>query len=171
MTLAEGYKGKLYRALNPVWAKKPLSGKGAARHGGRFNARGTPALYCSLSPVTALREANQVGDLQPTTLVSYDADIERVFDTGSVDDLAAYGMSPGNLASLAWRDDMIRRGSAKTQDFAKKLIADGFAAILVRSFARGAGENDFNLVLWKWGKKAPHRLTLIDDEDRLGGKG
>ena len=36
-------------------------------------------LYTSLSIMTALREANQVGSLQPTTLVSYDADIEQGF--------------------------------------------------------------------------------------------
>jgi RES domain-containing protein len=39
-----------------------------------------PALYTSLTIMTAPKEANQVGNLQPTTLVSYDADIEDVFD-------------------------------------------------------------------------------------------
>ena len=74
------YRGKLYRALNPVYAREPLSGRGAELYGGRFNPKGVPALYSSLSVMTALREANQVGNLQPTTLVSYDAEIERVFD-------------------------------------------------------------------------------------------
>ena len=74
------YRGKLYRALNPLYAREPLSGKGAERYGGRFNPKGMPALYCSLTALTALREANQVGNLQPTTLVSYEADIEGVFD-------------------------------------------------------------------------------------------
>ena len=69
------YRGKLYRALNPIHAREPLSGRGAALYGGRFNPKGTPALYASLSPMTALREANQVGNLQPTTLVAYDAEI------------------------------------------------------------------------------------------------
>ncbi|MEM9765192.1 MAG: RES family NAD+ phosphorylase, partial [Pseudomonadota bacterium] len=70
------HRGLLYRALNPVYAGEPLSGRGAALHGGRFNARGTPALYLSLSPATALREANQVGTLQPTTLVAYEAALD-----------------------------------------------------------------------------------------------
>ena len=74
------YKGKLYRALNPIYAREPLSGRGAELYGGRFNPKGMPALYSSLSVMTALSEANQVGNLQPTTLVSYDAEIERVFD-------------------------------------------------------------------------------------------
>lgn len=33
------YVGLLYRALNPVHAREPLSGEGARRYGGRFNAR------------------------------------------------------------------------------------------------------------------------------------
>jgi len=65
------FAGFLYRALNPVYARDPLSGRGAQLYGGRFNPKGTPALYASLSPMTALREANQVGTLQPTTLVAY----------------------------------------------------------------------------------------------------
>ena len=75
------FTGFLYRALNPVYARDPLSGRGAQLYGGRFNPKGTPALYASLSPMTALREANQVGTLQPTTLVAYDADIRPVFDS------------------------------------------------------------------------------------------
>ncbi len=76
MPLKDGrYKGALYRALNPVYAREPLSGRGAELYGGRFNQKGIPALYTALDPATALREANQVGSLQPTLLVSYRADL------------------------------------------------------------------------------------------------
>ena len=74
------YSGKLYRAFNPAYASEPLSGRGAELHGGRFNPKGTPALYLALSPHTALQEANQAGSFQPTTVVSYDADIDSLFD-------------------------------------------------------------------------------------------
>ncbi|WP_318012114.1 RES domain-containing protein [Mesorhizobium sp. CA12] len=50
--------------------RKPMSGCGAELYGGRFNPKGMPALYASTAVVTALREANEVGDLQPTTLVA-----------------------------------------------------------------------------------------------------
>ncbi len=75
------YSGRLYRALNPVYARDPLFGLGAELYGGRFNAKGVPALYTALDPTTALREANQVGSLQPTILVSYMADVGPIFDT------------------------------------------------------------------------------------------
>ncbi|MEC4590087.1 MULTISPECIES: RES family NAD+ phosphorylase [Nitrospirillum] len=161
------YRGLLYRALNPVYAREPLSGRGAEFHGGRFNTKGTPALYCALSIMTAVREANQVGTLQPTTLVSYDADIATVFDTRDTAALASEGMDADGLADPAWRERMRQTGEAPTQAFARRLIAQGFHGLLVRSYARGAGAMDLNLVLWRWGSAAPCRLTLIDDEQRL----
>ena len=162
------YKGKLYRAFNPVWAARPLSGEGAAQHGGRFNPRGLPALYCSLDPLSALREANQVGDLQPTVLVAFDADISDVFNSRAAAELQRFGMMRDSLGNPGWRDQMLRDGEAETQVFARKLLEAGYAGLRVRSFARGAGEEVVNLVLWRWGDDLPHRLTLIDDEQRLG---
>ncbi|WEX75027.1 RES domain-containing protein [Sinorhizobium numidicum] len=161
------YHGKLYRALNPIYAREPLSGRGAELYGGRFNPKGVPALYSSLSVMTALREANQVGSLQPTTLVSYDAEIERVFDTRDEEALAAEHMDAVALADSTWRDQMKANGEARTQAFARRLIAGGYHALLVRSFAPGATAEDLNLVLWTWGGAAPSRLVLIDDEGRL----
>jgi len=162
-----GYSGKLYRALNPVYAITPMSGEGAMRYGGRFNPRGVPALYCSLSIMTAIREANQVGSLQPTTLVSYDAELEAVFDGTDATALLAEGYDETLLSANSWRDEMGAKGEAQTQTLARALIAKGYQGILVRSFAPGASENDLNLVLWQWGDTPPSRLTLIDDESRL----
>lgn len=161
------YRGKLYRALNPVYAREPLSGRGAELYGGRFNPKGVPALYSSLSVMTALREANQVGSLQPTTLVSYDAEIDAVFDSRDETALRAEGMDASALADAAWRDQMKASGESRTQAFARQLIAGGYHALLVRSFAPGSTAGDLNLVLWTWGARAPSRLLLIDDENRL----
>jgi RES domain-containing protein len=161
------FQGKLYRALNPGFARQPMSGRGAELYGGRFNRKGTPALYTCLTVMTALREANQAGSLQPTTLISYDADIARVFDSRDVAALGAEGMNPSSLADPSWRDEMKAKGEADTQLFAGRLAAAGYHGLLVRSFAPGASGSDLNLVLWQWGADAPARLTLIDDEGRL----
>ncbi|MER8387682.1 RES domain-containing protein [Mesorhizobium sp. M0166] len=161
------YRGALYRALNPNYAREPLSGRGAELYGGRFNPNGVAALYSSLSVVTALREANQVGSLQPTTLVAYDAHIEDIFDSRDEDALKAEGMNPAVLSDTTWREQMNVSGEAMTQTFARRLMANGFNALLVKSFAPGATDNDLNLVLWRWSDRAPSRLTLIDDENRL----
>jgi len=161
------FRGPLYRALNPVYARQPLSGRGAELYGGRFNLKGTPALYASLTVMTALREANQAGSFQPTTLVSYDAEIERVFDCRDEAALQAEGMDAAALGDGTWRDQMKATGESRTQAFARRLIARDYCAMLVRSFAPGASEADLNLVLWRWGDAPPSRLILIDDEDRL----
>jgi RES domain-containing protein len=151
-----------------------MSGRGAALYGGRFNPQGVPALYCCLSVMTAIREANQAGNLQPITLVSYDADVASVFDARDAEALASEGMDAAALAASTWRDEMKTRrdemrtsGEARTQSFARRLIAGGYRGLLVRSFAPGTSEDDLNLVIWPRGDNSPSCLTLIDDEGRL----
>lgn len=157
------FQGIIYRTLNPVHARMPLSGRGAELYGGRFNRKGTPALYTSLSIMTALREANQVGSLQPTTLVSYAAELEPIFDSRDAAALRIEGMDKVALADGTWRDQMKATGEAKTQVFARRLTLAGYHGLLVRSFAPGATQDDLNLVLWDWSET----ITLIDDESRL----
>lgn len=147
------HRGKLYHALNPLFAREPLSGRGVALYGGRFNAKGMPALYCSLSVMTALREANRAGSLQPTALVSYEAEIDRIFGCRDEAALRAEGFDGTALADGAWRDRMRTGGEAPTQIFARRLAKAGHGGLLVRSFASGATDEDLNLVLWSWGDK------------------
>ncbi|MBX9457547.1 MAG: RES domain-containing protein [Rhizobium sp.] len=161
------YQGTLFRALNPVHARQPLSGRGAELHGGRFNPRGVPALYTSLSILTALREANQVGHLQPTTLVSYQADVRSILDTRDPAAREAEGIDPAVLSDPGWRDQMRADGMSRTQELARRLMSGGYSGLLVRSFAAGAGPDDLNLVLWTWDRPGMAHLTLIDDENRL----
>jgi RES domain-containing protein len=168
MPLAGGrYVGPLYRALNPVYARVPLSGEGAARYGGRFNPIGLETLYTALSPATALAEANQVGSLQPTILVSYDADVGPVFDTRDREALAGQGSDVARLADPGWRAAMLAGAPVPTQDLAKALVRQGYAGMLVRSFAKGAPVDGLNLVLWRWSGETCD-LSVVDDEDRLG---
>ena len=160
------YQGKLYRALNPVYAREPLSGRGAELYGGRFNPKGMPALYTSVTAITALKEANQAGSLQPTTLVSYDADITPLFDTRDGALLNDHGIKAQTLGTATWRDDMNVFSEAPTQRLARTLKNEGFCGLIVRSFAPGATDADINVVLWTWGDILPHQLILIDDEQR-----
>jgi len=160
------YEGKLYRALNPIYARELLSGSGVELYRGRFNPKGMPAIYTSLSALTALREAGQIGHRRPTTLVTYDALFERIFDSRDKDALNAEGMDADALADPSWRDEMKESGEARTQRFASRLSAAGYHGLLVRSFAPGASDDDLNLVLWRWSKTPPARLSVIDDENR-----
>jgi RES domain-containing protein len=72
-----------------------------------------------------------------------------------------------DLAYPGWNREMLEGKVPASQSLAKRLRADGFVAMLVRSFARGAGGGDDNLVLWQWGDNLPSRVRVIDDESRL----
>jgi RES domain-containing protein len=155
----------VYRALNPVWVKDPLSGEGARRYGGRFNPKGMAALYCTLDPVTAVREVSQIGQpLQPTILVSFHADIDPVFDATDPKALAGQSMTPEALAANDWRVEMAAGKDAPTQRFARRLFQAGHAGMLAPSYARLAPPQARNLILWRW---TPETLRLIDDDRRL----
>ncbi len=70
-----------YRMHTPKWAVAPTSGAGAAKHGGRLNRPGIPALYLSLDSATAVKEYQQVSTLlSPGTLVSYRVSASPVVD-------------------------------------------------------------------------------------------
>lgn len=76
-----------YRVHTPRWAHAPLSGDGAAIHGGRANRQGVRALYLSLELETALAEYKQLSPLMPPgTLVSYTMKLGPVVDLRSVID-------------------------------------------------------------------------------------
>ena len=101
---------------------------------------------------SAIREANQIGTLQPTTLVAYRGDLDPVFDATDANALQDYGLSLAELAADDWRIRMRDAGKAPTQLLAERLIADGHVGMQVRSFAKGATSTDLNMVLWKWAK-------------------
>jgi len=161
------YQGRLYRALNVIWQLEPLSGAGAEMYGGRFNAKGTPALYTSFDLATAIRESMQDLPLQPTTVVSFIADIADLADLSTPELVRDAGASMEQLTDPNWREEMDRLGTSASQRLAAVFIAKGFSGMKVRSFAPGSTAADFNLVLWKWGDTLPYQLKLVDDQNRL----
>ena len=165
------FRGLVYRAHSPQWSWAPLSGEGARRHGGRFNRRGIPALYTSLAPLTAVREAQPLGrPMQPLTLCACDVDAEPVFDALSEESCQSMDVSHHDLTCPTWEADMLVGSIPASQALADRLIAAGFAGMRVHGFAVGTGAGDTNLVMWRWGPETPHRVVLIDDEGRLSGR-
>lgn len=70
-------QGRAIRAHNRQWSWTPLSGEGERRHGGRFNRRGIPALYTSVTPLTAIREVQPLGRAENVSVASDDEVKER----------------------------------------------------------------------------------------------
>ena len=160
------FQGIVYRAHDPRWSWPPTSGEGARLHGGRFNRIGVPALYTSLSPVTALREVSPLRHrMQPLMLCSYEIDAGPVFD--ALDSRNLRAVTDAQLRCPDWELIMNRGAVPASQALADRLIAAGYVGIRVRSFAIGSNADDLNLVLWRWSDNLPSRVALIDDEHRL----
>jgi len=158
----------VYRAHNPEWSWDPLSGAGARLHGGRFNRRSVPAFYASLDVLVAVREASPLGaPFHPVTLCQYRVDCEGIFDTGDPKAMRRERVTRNELDCPSWNQEMLEGKVPASQQLADRLVAKGYVGILVRSFAHGAGPEDMNLVLWKWTKRRPYKVTLFDPDHRL----
>lgn len=162
------FQGTCYRAHDPRWSFKPISGVGATVHGGRFNPKGVEALYLSLTIMTAIREASQgfAFKIDPYVLCSYDVDCADIADLRKDAGRASHGIDLGEMA-CAWFVDAAGGKEPPSWRIARKLMADGHAGTLVPSFAPGAADDDHNLVLWKWGARPPHKVTVFDPSGRL----
>ena len=162
------FQGAVYRAHNPEWSWDPLSGAGARLHGGRFNRRGLSALYTSLDVLVAVREASPLGaPFHPLTLCQYRVDCEDILDTRDRKAMKRERITQGELECPSWNQEMLEGKVPASQQLADRLLAKGYAGMLVRSFVHGVGSEDINLVLWKWTKRRPHKVTLFDPDHRL----
>jgi hypothetical protein len=56
---------------------------------------------------------------------------------------------------------LIASGESGSQKFARRFVAEGYAAFIVRSFARGAARGALNLVVGRWGPAPPTKLAVI----------
>ncbi|MCX8280044.1 RES family NAD+ phosphorylase [Phyllobacterium sp. 0TCS1.6C] len=162
------YVGTCYRAHDPRWAFKPISGDGAAIRGARFNPKGVPALYLGLGIMTAVKEANQgfAHRIDPCVLCSYEVDCENVADLATEQGRAEHSVDLGEMA-CGWAMALARGERPASWSIYDRLKASGIAGILVPSFAPGAEEDDTNLVLWRWGQDLPHKVTVFDPSGRL----
>ena len=161
-------RGQVYRAHNPRWSFAPTSGDGAARHGGRFNPVGVPALYTSATLEGAWREAQQglAFKAQPLLICVYDVDCEDVADLREDATRVALGVDPADLA-CAWESLASLGKTPPSWAIAQRLLAAGTAAAVVPSFAPGAPASDRNVVFWRWADVLPHQVRVTDDGRRL----
>ena len=144
--------------LAPRWAHAPLSGEGAARHGGRWNPRGVPALYMSEECSTAIAEYEQELGIRPGTLCAYEVEAELVglLDTAVQAELDA----PSGLLLGAWKRTLLIEGARPvTWALAERLIAAGVAGARVPSAQAAGGAN---LVLWRWNVPGGARVAALD---------
>lgn len=160
------FAGICYRAQDPIWSFKPVSGDGAALRGARFNPKGVPALYLALSIIGAVKEANQglAHRIDPCVLCAYEVDCEDIADLRTEAGRNAAGVRFEDM-SCGWMD-FLARGERPPSWRIYDRLGSYNAGILVPSFAPGALASDHNLVLWRW-DEAPHKIAVIDPQGRL----
>lgn len=157
-----------YRAHDPRWSFKPTSGDGAAIRGARFNPRGVPALYLGLSILTAIKETNQgfAYRVDPCVLCSYEVDCMDVADLTTEQGREEFSITIDEMA-CAWATALADGDRPASWSIYDRLKAQGITGVLVPSYAPGAGAEDQNLVLWKWGPDLPYMVTVFDPSGRL----
>ncbi len=161
-------KTNLYRAHNPRWAFLPGSGEGAALFGGRFNAKGTKALYTSMTGQGAWAEAQQgfSRKAQPLLVCMYEVDCVGVIDLTNEKTRQLWSVSEEELA-CPWKLEQAKGAIPSSWRLTNNLISQGVSGIIVPSFAPGASSDMKNVIFWRWGKTIPHKVAVIDDHERL----
>lgn len=151
-----------------MWSFSPISGDGAAKTGGRFNRKGEPTLYLALDIITAVNECTQglSQRLQPLTICEYDVDCDPIADLRTDAERAPLGVRMDDLA-CGWLTDMRAGKEPPSWLVVDALKKDGFAGMLIPSFAPGAAAGNHNLVLWRWGPDLPTRVAVFDPSGRL----
>lgn len=162
------FTGGAYRAHDPRWSFKPLSGEGAGVYGGRYNRKGQPALYLALDAITAVREITQglARKFDPCVLCSYDVDCEPLADLRSKAGRSRHHVKLNDMR-CAWFLEAAAGKEPASWRIADRLFAEGYAGLLTPSFAPGATASAHNLVLWKWGAELPTRVAVYDPSGKL----
>lgn len=158
----------LWRMLPIPHQRTPLSGEGARLYGGRWNPRGTPALYLATDHATAVAEFYQ-GLPKPGTLAPYHVNASRIADLtdgrgGPFDSVVAQALET-SWKALA----QTSRNPPPSWQLAVELIADGIEGALVPSVQNRGG---CSLILWRWhnaalGSGEGAALILLDPERSL----
>jgi len=161
-------QGVAFRAHDPRWSFKPLSGDGAALYGARYNRKGQPALYLALDAITAVREITQglARKFDPCVLCSYDFDCEPLADLRTDAGRTRHRV---NLTEMrcAWFLEAAAGGEPVSWRIADRLIGEGYVGLVTPSFAPGATKDAHNLVLWRWGAALPSKVAVYDPSGKL----
>jgi RES domain-containing protein len=140
--MARTFHGTLYRVSDPGYAntRDLLTGEGARKYGGRWNAPGSFSLvYLSMSVEGAMAEtvglAGHYGfdpaARLPVTLVAIDVALDKVLDLTSLPVRNAVGVTLKAMNGCPWRVENMADREALTQALGRAAWAAGFRGIIV----------------------------------------
>lgn len=155
--------GRFWRIVSPRWAHAPLSGEGAARHGGRWNPPGVKALYLSLEIETAFAEYQQELGTRPGVFVAYDVERAMALDLRQAEGRATAGLEAEDLLA-PWKEIAWVRGRTPASWAACERLVGEVDGLIAPSVQREGGAN---LILWRWNDAGGPRVTYHDPKDEL----
>lgn len=162
MKQARPLAGRFWRIVSPRWISDPLSGAGAARHGGRWNRPEQVALYLSVEVETAFAEYQQEIGTRSGTFIAYDVAGARIHDLTDATTRDHLGVSQPSMLN-AWKQiAFVDGGEPPTWGHAARLSSDA-DGVLVPSVMRPDG---VNLVLWRW-NEGPVQVRFHDPKGDL----
>lgn len=143
----------------------PLSGKDAARQGGRFNRPGQEALYLSADEATALAEYQQDNPwLPPGTICTFFVSGLRVADLSAGFDASRWPPLWADFA-VDWRAEWFANAiEPPTWYMADDVVATGLEGILFSSQTRAGG---INLVVYDSSRRSAAQLRVYDPQGVL----
>jgi RES domain-containing protein len=155
--------GRYWRIISPRWAHAPLSGEGAARHGGRWNRPGDAALYLSEEIETAFAEYQQELGVRPGTFAAFDVVGARIADLGDSRTRATLEIAPMDLICPWKQIAFVDKSTPPTWAICDRLRAE-VDGLRVPSVQYPGG---FNLVLWRWNTEGAPVVTVLDPQGEL----
>lgn len=161
------FSGFAYRAHDPKWAFDPLSGEGAATHGGRFNPKGVPALHLATTLEGAVLEASHgfAYRFESLTICTYEIKAVELADLADDAILSEAGIDIEDLSS-PWMLEASEGNRPRSWAIYDKL-AKRWPGACVPSFARNARPEFRNIVLWQWNSGPQYRVSIFDPNSRL----
>ncbi|HPM81541.1 MAG TPA: RES family NAD+ phosphorylase [Candidatus Anammoximicrobium sp.] len=147
-----------------------LSGRGAARHGGRWNRPGLRAVYASLDVITATYEAYQnfldygfaLSAIRPRVTAGALAKRGTVLDLTDSAIRRKIGFTLTELLDEDWEAIQVRGEESWTQAIGRGSRQAGFEAILVPSARHRGGRN---IVIFPDGLAPGSSLALLAPRD------
>lgn len=171
-------RADLYRVAGPRYttAADIVSGIGASKGGGRWNAPGKiRVVYLSTQPETALAEANEhfryhalpLTNGLPKVVVAVRVEIDRVLDFTDAAVAKAFPEKLSTLLKEDWRAMLDRGDEATTQAMGRAAFAAGFQGLSVPSKPVKDG---VNLLVFPKRMTKSNVLTVLnpDELEKLG---